>query len=74
MKKFIAILVLGLIIFSETANAKRTKWVTGNIYQDEVTKTIYEDLSNILKTKKLKITSKYNVRGGLYTTCIEGSL
>ena len=44
------------------------------IYQEEVTKTIYNDLSNILKTKKIKITSKYNIRGGLLTTCSEVNL
>ena len=44
------------------------------IYQEEVTKRIHNDLLNILKTKKIKITTKYNVRGGLYTTCIEGKL
>ena len=44
------------------------------IYQEEVTKRIYADLLNVLKTKKIKITTKYNVRGGLYTTCIEGKL
>ena len=44
------------------------------IYQEEVTKRIHKDLLNILKTKKIKITTKYNVRGGLYTTCIEGKL
>jgi len=44
------------------------------IYQEEVTKRIYADLFNVLKTKKIKITTKYNVRGGLYTTCIEGKL
>ncbi|MEC7851527.1 MAG: NADPH-dependent 7-cyano-7-deazaguanine reductase QueF, partial [Bacteroidota bacterium] len=40
----------------------------------EVTKRIHNDLKEILKTKKIRITSKYNVRGGLYTTCIEGNL
>ena len=44
------------------------------IYQEEVTKTIYNDLIDILKTKKVKISSKYNVRGGLHTTCTEGDL
>ena len=44
------------------------------IYQEEVTKRIHNDLKEILKTKKIRITSKYNVRGGLYTTCIEGKL
>ena len=44
------------------------------IYQEEVTKRIHNDLKGILKTKKIRITSKYNVRGGLYTTCVEGDL
>ncbi len=44
------------------------------IYQEEVTKRIYTDLKNILKTNRIKITSKYNVRGGLYTTCKEGKI
>ena len=44
------------------------------IYQEEVTKRIYNNLKEVLKTKKIRITSKYNVRGGLYTTCIEGNL
>ena len=44
------------------------------IYQEEVTKRIYHDLKEVLKTKKIRITSRYNVRGGLYTTCVEGKL
>ena len=44
------------------------------IYQEEVTKRIYDDLKEILKTKKIRVTSQYNVRGGLYTTCVEGNL
>ena len=43
------------------------------IYQEEVTNKIFEDLKKILKTKKIKITTKYNVRGGLYTTCKVGN-
>jgi hypothetical protein len=37
MKKFLAILVLGLILFYPPANAKQTKWVRGQIYENEVT-------------------------------------
>ena len=44
------------------------------IYQEEVTKRIYKDLKKVLDTDKIKITTKYNVRGGLYTTCVEGKL
>lgn len=44
------------------------------IYQEEVTKRIYTDLKKVLKTDRIRITTKYNVRGGLYTTCIQGKL
>lgn len=44
------------------------------IYQEAVTKRIYNDLKNILNTNKLKVTTDYNVRGGFYTKCIEGNL
>ena len=43
------------------------------IYQEAVTKRIYEDLSSILKTKKIQITTIYNIRGGFKTLCVEGS-
>jgi len=36
MKKILTIAVLGLILFSESAFAKRTKWVRGNFYQDTI--------------------------------------
>ena len=36
MKKLLGILVLSLILFSESAFAKRTKWVRGNFYQDTI--------------------------------------
>ena len=45
MKKLLAIVVLSLILFSESAFAKRTKWVRGNFYENE-----------IFWTSKLKIT------------------
>ena len=44
------------------------------IYQEGATKRIYDDLSSILETKKIKITTIYNIRGGFKTTCIEGSI
>ena len=44
------------------------------IYQEAVTKRIYEDLSSILKTKKIQITTIYNIRGGFKTLCVEGSI
>ena len=44
------------------------------IYQEGVTKRIYEDLRSVLETDRIQITSIYNIRGGFKTTCIEGSL
>ena len=44
------------------------------IYQEAVTKRIYDDLSSILKTKKIQITTIYNIRGGFKTVCVEGSI
>ena len=44
------------------------------IYQEAATKRIYDDLSRLLETSKIKITTIYNTRGGFDTTCIEGTL
>jgi 7-cyano-7-deazaguanine reductase len=44
------------------------------IYQEGATKRIYDDLSLILETKKIQITTIYNIRGGFKTTCVEGSI
>ena len=44
------------------------------IYQEAVTKRVYDDLSSILKTKKIQITTIYNIRGGFKTVCVEGSI
>ena len=44
------------------------------IYQEAVTKRIYNDLSSILKTKKIQITTIYNIRGGFKTIFVEGSI
>ena len=44
------------------------------IYQEAVTKRIYNDLSLALKTKKMQITTIYNIRGGFKTVCVEGDV
>ena len=44
------------------------------IYQEAVTKRIYDDLSLVLKTKKIQITTIYNIRGGFRTVCVEGQI
>ena len=44
------------------------------LYQEGCTKRIHRDLSKVLGTKKIRVTTIYNVRGGFETTSIEGSL
>jgi 7-cyano-7-deazaguanine reductase len=44
------------------------------IYQEAVTKRIYEDLKTTLDTQRLRVTTNYNTRGGFDTTCVEGRL
>lgn len=39
------------------------------IYQEHATQKIFDDITNILKPKKLVITTIYNTRGGIDTTC-----
>ena len=51
-----------------------TSFRNSGIYQEKATKRIYDDLKNVLKTKRIKITTIYNIRGGFLTTCVEGSL
>lgn len=44
------------------------------LYQEGVTKRIHDDLKNLLGTERIKVTTRYNVRGGFYTESVEGSL
>ena len=44
------------------------------IYQEAVTKRIYQDLKRALETDRLQVTTIYKTRGGFDTTCIEGRL
>lgn len=44
------------------------------IYQEAVTKRIYQDLKRALETNRLLISTHYNTRGGFDTTCVEGQL
>ena len=44
------------------------------IYQEAVTKRIYDDLKKLLGTERLRVTTIYNTRGGFDTTCVEGNL
>tara|TARA_Y100000748_G_C15401286_1_gene451598 strand:+ start:573 stop:953 length:381 start_codon:yes stop_codon:yes gene_type:complete len=42
------------------------------IYQEAATKRIFLDLCSTLDTKRLMVTTLYNIRGGFKTTCVEG--
>ena len=44
------------------------------LFQEAVTKRIYDDLKDKLSTDRLKVTTLYNTRGGFDTTCSEGEL
>jgi 7-cyano-7-deazaguanine reductase len=44
------------------------------IYQEAITKRVYQDLKRALETDRLQVTTIYKTRGGFNTTCIEGHL
>ena len=44
------------------------------LYQEGVTKRIYNDLKAVLETDSLTVRTVYNTRGGFDTTCTEGEL
>ena len=44
------------------------------IFQEAATKRIYQDLKHVLNTKRLRVSTIYNPRGGFDTTCTEGDL
>ena len=44
------------------------------LYQEGVTRKIYEDLKALLETEEIQITTLYKPRGGFITTCVEGRI
>jgi 7-cyano-7-deazaguanine reductase len=44
------------------------------LYQEGVTRRIFDDLQALLGTSRLKVTTVYQPRGGFHTTCVEGRL
>ena len=44
------------------------------IYQENMTNRVYEDLKACLNPIQLKVTTVYNVRGGIETTCEMGTV
>ena len=45
---------------------------TIGIYQEDLTNRLFHDLKKIIQPKKLKITTIYNTRGGIDSTCVMG--
>lgn len=43
------------------------------IYQEAVTKRIYNDLKEVLQTDSLSVRTSYSIRGGFNTDCTEGA-
>ena len=64
----------GLCIELKSLKYYITSFRDVGIYQEEATLRIYEDLCRILKTRRLRVSTVYNVRGGFQTTAIQGSL
>ncbi|MCP4049592.1 MAG: NADPH-dependent 7-cyano-7-deazaguanine reductase QueF [bacterium] len=46
-----------------------TSYRNVGIYQEAATNRIYKDIYKVLKPKYIKITTVYNTRGGIDTTC-----
>lgn len=44
------------------------------IYQERCTTRIHQDLTKLLETDRLRVTTIYNIRGGFRTTCVRGEL
>ncbi len=44
------------------------------IYQEDATDRIYTDLKKVLQPFSIKVTTIYNVRGGMETTCVMGKI
>jgi len=44
------------------------------IYQEDMTDRVYKDLKKVLNPQKLRVTTLYNVRGGIETRCVMGSI
>ncbi|MFW6179712.1 MAG: hypothetical protein ACOC43_15250 [Desulfohalobiaceae bacterium] len=44
------------------------------MYQEEATQRIYQDLRQVLDTESLRVSTRYNVRGGFVTTAVQGEL
>jgi len=64
----------GLCIELKSLKYYITSFRNVGIYQEAITKKIYNDLKDILRTNKIRVTTNYNIRGGFLTKCCEGDL
>lgn len=64
----------GLCIELKSLKYYTTSFRNVGIFQEAVTKRIYDDLKDVLKTDRIKVTTIYNIRGGFLTECSEGNL
>ncbi len=64
----------GVCIELKSLKYYMTSYRNVGLYQEGVTSKIYEDISRILSTNKIKVTTAYNVRGGFTVTCIKGKI
>ena len=64
----------GVIFELKSFKYYMTSYRNAGVYQEEATKIIFDDLKELLKTDRLKVTTIYNTRGGFDTTSIMGKL
>jgi 7-cyano-7-deazaguanine reductase len=50
-----------------------TSYRNVGIYQEAATNRIYNDLTAVLNPERLIVTTEYNIRGGILSTCIMDS-
>jgi 7-cyano-7-deazaguanine reductase len=47
-----------------------TSFRSVGIYQEAATDRIFNDLNRVLEPRTLKVTTVYNIRGGIHATCV----
>ena len=64
----------GLCIELKSLKYYITSFKDVGIYQEEATRRMHQDLGRVLNTKRLRVSTVYNVRGGFTTTAVQGGL
>ena len=75
----IANVIIEYVAFEKIVELKSLKYYfisyrNVGIYQEEATDRIYKDLKVALEPKAIKVTTIYNIRGGIETTCEMGKI